>query len=42
MTVGAGIVVGVALSGTSFPVILAVIGRAVPEEKRSPARPASS
>ncbi|UCH75672.1 MAG: MFS transporter [Rhodospirillales bacterium] len=35
MTVGAGIIVGVALSGTSFPVILAVIGRAVPEEKRS-------
>jgi MFS family permease len=35
MTVGAGIVVGIALSGTSFPVILAVIGRAVPEEKRS-------
>jgi MFS family permease len=35
MTIGAGIVVGVALSGTSFPVILAVIGRAVPEEKRS-------
>jgi MFS family permease len=35
MTAGAGIVVGIALSGTSFPVILAVIGRAVPEEKRS-------
>jgi MFS family permease len=35
MTVGAGIVVGIALSGTSFPVILAVIGRAVPEDKRS-------
>lgn len=35
MTVGAGVVVGVALSGTSFPVILAVIGRAVPESRRS-------
>ncbi len=35
MTVGAGIVVGMALSGTGFPVILAVIGRSVPEEKRS-------
>lgn len=35
MTLGAGFIVGVALSGTSFPVILAVIGRAVPEEKRS-------
>ena len=35
MTVGAGIVVGIALSGTAFPVVLAVIGRAVPEQKRS-------
>jgi predicted MFS family arabinose efflux permease len=35
MTVGAGIVVGIALSGTAFPVILAVIARSVPEEKRS-------
>ncbi len=35
MTVGAGVVIGIALSGTGFPVILAVIGRAVPEEKRS-------
>ena len=35
MTVGAGIIVGIALSGTSFPVVLAVIGRSVPEEKRS-------
>lgn len=35
MTAGAGIVVGIALSGTSFPVILAVIGRAVPEDRRS-------
>ena len=35
MTMGAGIVVGMALSGTGFPVILAVIGRSVPEEKRS-------
>lgn len=35
MTAGAGIVIGIALSGTGFPVILAVIGRAVPEEKRS-------
>jgi MFS family permease len=35
MTLGAGILVGIALSGTAFPVILAVIGRSVPEEKRS-------
>jgi len=35
MTLGTGIVVGLALSGTGFPVILAVISRAVPEEKRS-------
>lgn len=35
MTLGTGIVVGIALSGTGFPVILAVIGRSVPEEKRS-------
>ncbi len=35
MTVGAGMVIGIALSGTAFPVILAVIGRAVPEKKRS-------
>lgn len=35
MTVGAGIVVGIALSGTGFAVILSVIARSVPEEKRS-------
>ena len=35
MTTGAGIVIGIALSGTAFPVILAVIARSVPEEKRS-------
>ncbi len=35
MTMGAGVVIGVALSGTAFPVILAVIGRSVPENKRS-------
>jgi MFS family permease len=35
MTLGTGIIVGMALSGTGFPVILAVIGRSVPEEKRS-------
>lgn len=35
MTVGAGLVIGVALSGTAFPVVLAVIARAVPDEKRS-------
>lgn len=31
----AGVLIGLALSGTGFPVILAVIGRSVPEEKRS-------
>lgn len=35
MTMGAGIVIGIALSGTGFPVVLAVIGRSVPPEKRS-------
>jgi MFS family permease len=35
MTMGTGIVVGMALSGTGFPVILAVIARAAPAEKRS-------
>ncbi len=30
-----GFLIGIALSGTGFPVILAVIGRSVPEEKRS-------
>ncbi len=35
MTLGTGIIIGMALSGTGFPVILAVIGRSVPEEKRS-------
>ena len=35
MTTGVGILVGIALSGTGFPVVLAVIARSVPEEKRS-------
>lgn len=35
MTTGVGIVIGIALSGTGFPVVLAVIARSVPEEKRS-------
>jgi len=30
-----GVLIGLALSGTGFPVILSVIGRSVPEEKRS-------
>lgn len=30
-----GFLIGIALSGTGFPVVLAVIGRSVPEEKRS-------
>ena len=35
MTLTAGILVGTGLSGTSFGVILAVIGRSVPEHRRS-------
>ena len=35
LTLTAGILVGVGLSGTSFGVILAVIGRSVPEHRRS-------
>jgi len=35
MTTGVGILIGIALSGTGFPVVLAVIARSVPEEKRS-------
>ncbi len=31
----AGFLIGIALSGTGFPVVLAVIGRSVPEAKRS-------
>lgn len=33
--ISAGVLIGLALSGTGFPVILAVIGRTVPEDKRS-------
>lgn len=35
MTMGAGIMIGAALSGTGFPVVLAVIARSVPEHRRS-------
>ncbi len=35
MTIGAGILIGGALSGTGFPVVLAVIARSVPAKKRS-------
>ncbi|MDX1513070.1 MAG: MFS transporter [Gammaproteobacteria bacterium] len=35
LMLGAGVLIGLALSGTGFPVILAVIGRSVSEEKRS-------
>ena len=35
LTVSAGIMIGVAMSGTSFPVVLAVIGRGVPASRRS-------
>jgi predicted MFS family arabinose efflux permease len=34
-TLGAGFLVGVGLSGTSFPIILAVIGRSVSAQRRS-------
>jgi len=35
LTVSAGVLIGLALSGTSFPVVLAVVGRAVSSERRS-------
>ncbi|MGG4603915.1 MFS transporter [Paenalcaligenes sp. Me131] len=35
LSLSAGILVGIGLSGTSFSVILGVVGRAVPPEKRS-------
>ncbi len=35
LTLSAGLLVGIGLSGTSFPVILAVVGRSVPERRRS-------
>ena len=35
MTTGVGVIIGIALSGTGFPVVLAVIARSVPAEKRS-------
>ena len=35
LTLSGGVLIGVALSGTSCPLVLAVIGRAVPESKRS-------
>ncbi|MFQ5955271.1 MAG: MFS transporter [Kiloniellales bacterium] len=34
-TIGAGLLVGIGLSGTAFPIVLAVIGRAVEERRRS-------
>lgn len=37
MHTGAGVLVGLGVSGTAFGVILPVVGRAVPEEKRSQA-----
>jgi len=35
LTIGAGVLIGLALSGTGFPVILAVVGRSVDESRRS-------
>ncbi|TDJ19354.1 MAG: MFS transporter [Gammaproteobacteria bacterium] len=35
LTMGAGVLIGLALSGTGFPVILAVVGRSVDESRRS-------
>ena len=35
LALSGGVMLGVALSGTSFPVVLAVIGRSVPESRRS-------
>lgn len=33
--VNAGVLIGIALSGTGFPIMLAVVGRAAPESRRS-------
>ena len=35
LVLSGGVLIGVALSGTSFPIVLAVIGRNVPESRRS-------
>ncbi|MEE4463515.1 MFS transporter, partial [Azotobacter chroococcum] len=35
LSLSAGLLIGIGLSGTSFSVILGVVGRAVPAEKRS-------
>ncbi|MNV76470.1 multidrug resistance protein MdtH [compost metagenome] len=35
LSLSAGLLIGIGLSGTSFSVILGVVGRAVPPEKRS-------
>lgn len=35
LSVSAGVLIGISLSGTSFAVLLGVVGRAVPAEKRS-------
>ena len=35
LTISAGVLIGLALSGTGFPVILAVVGRSVDESRRS-------
>ena len=35
LALSGGVLVGIALSGTGFPVVLAVIGRSVPESRRS-------
>jgi MFS family permease len=35
LTVSAGLLIGIGLSGTTFSVVLGVVGRAVPPEKRS-------
>lgn len=35
LSLSAGLLIGIGLSGTSFPVILGVVGRAVPADKRS-------
>ncbi len=35
LTMGAGVLIGLALSGTGFPVLLAVVGRSVDESRRS-------
>ncbi|MCK5366782.1 MAG: MFS transporter, partial [Gammaproteobacteria bacterium] len=35
LTIGAGVLIGLALSGTGFPVILSVVGRSVDESRRS-------